>query len=154
MVTNAHTVAYFDQFYQYVLVIYAHHDCRADCRRRFPLLRKDQFKSSTEALLTGKLPEDNPAVPLINAVLALGCRLVQKRRTNDARLADQEARHYFAVASRARGHLAGAQAQASVIAVQALVAMVSTDLYGQFRVFELIIRRPFIFRLGAFRQPN
>jgi hypothetical protein len=128
-VANANHAAYFDQFYQYVHGIFIPLDFNADYRRRFPFLLKDQFSSSTEALLTGKLSEDNPAVPLINAVLALGCRLVQKRRTNDSKLADQESRHYFAVASRARGHLAGAQAQASVIAVQALVAMVKADLY-------------------------
>ncbi|KAK2605529.1 hypothetical protein N8I77_008360 [Diaporthe amygdali] len=84
---------------------------------------KDQLQSSTEALLTGKLPENNPAVPLINAVLALGCRLVQKRGIGDSKSADREARNYFAVALRARGNLAGAQAQASITAVQALVTM-------------------------------
>ncbi|KUI72158.1 hypothetical protein VM1G_07804 [Cytospora mali] len=102
--------AYFDQSHQ-----------------RFPFLLRDQFQSSTEALIAGKLAEDNPAVPLINAVLAIGCRLVQMRETNDPRIADGEARHYYVVALRARGHLAGAQTQASITAVQALVAMSIDD---------------------------
>lgn len=93
--------------------------------RRYPFILRDQFQSSTEALLTGKLPEDNPAVPLINAVLAVGCRLVQKRRTNDSSVADREARNYYAVASRAHGHLAGAQAQASITAIQVCIYRLS-----------------------------
>ncbi|KUI56471.1 hypothetical protein VP1G_03796 [Cytospora mali] len=109
-VVQEYANAYFDQIHQ-----------------RFPFLLRDQFQSSTEALIAGKLPEDDPAVPLINAVFAIGCRLVQTRKTNDSRIADGDARHYYAIALRARGHLAGAQIQASITAVQALVAMSIDD---------------------------
>ena len=68
-----------------------------------------------DALLTRKLLEDSPAVPLINAILSLGCRLVQKRKTNDPRVADREARRYHAVALGAREHLVGAQASLTTV---------------------------------------
>jgi hypothetical protein len=84
---------------------------------RFPFILRDQFQSSMDALLTRKLPEDSPAVPLINAVLSLGCRLVQKRKTNDPRVADREARRYHAVALGAREHLVGAQASLTTVQV-------------------------------------
>ncbi|KAH8775167.1 hypothetical protein BGZ57DRAFT_928059 [Hyaloscypha finlandica] len=80
--------AYFDEFHQ-----------------RFPFILRDQFQCSMDALLTRKLPGGSPAVPLINAILSLGCRLVQKRKTNDPRVADREARRYHAVALGAREHL-------------------------------------------------
>ncbi|KAH8751252.1 hypothetical protein F5882DRAFT_470158 [Hyaloscypha sp. PMI_1271] len=80
--------AYFDEFHQ-----------------RFPFILRDQFQCLMDALLTRKLPGGSPAVPLINAILSLGCRLVQKRKTNDPRVADREARRYHAVALGAREHL-------------------------------------------------
>lgn len=100
----------------------------AEYHRRFPFILRDQFQSSMDALLTQKLPEDSPAVPLINSVLALGCRLVQKRKTNDPKVADR-ARHYHAVALGAGGHLVGAQASITTVQVNSNFPIVEHTYY-------------------------
>lgn len=74
-------VAYFDQFHQYISNQEENVESVLNMNRRFSFILRDQFQTSMKALLTGRHPETNPAVPLINAVLVLGCRLVQKRRT-------------------------------------------------------------------------
>jgi hypothetical protein len=89
----------------------------AKYHRRFPFILRDQFQSSMDTLLTRKLPEDSPAVPLINAVLSLGCHLIQKHKTNDPKITDREAQRYHAVALGAREHLVGAQASLTTVQV-------------------------------------
>ncbi|KAK0512799.1 hypothetical protein JMJ35_004816 [Cladonia borealis] len=67
-----------------------------------PFLAQDQFNALLNAFLAHQLPDDSPAIPLINSIFALGCRLVIQLKSQDGRLADEEARRYHAAALTAR----------------------------------------------------
>ncbi len=63
-----------------------------------------------------RLPTNSPIVALVNAVLAIGCRSVQRRMTHNTTKADQEPLAYHTIALASRTHLT--DVQPSIITIQ------------------------------------
>ena len=71
-----------------------------------------------DAYLGGnELPKESPVIPLVNIVLAHGCKLVQKYQTEVSASNEDEARQYHALALELRGHLVGGRATVLTIQV-------------------------------------
>jgi hypothetical protein len=94
-----------------------------------PLIRAD-FDSLLQVFLGQTMLRDDPAIALIYAVLAIGCRLV-KKQCGDIPSIGNEAQQYMSVALGFRGILVGGKP--TVIKVQVLIVLViPTDSYVAF----------------------
>ncbi|KAL9110692.1 MAG: hypothetical protein Q9187_008025, partial [Circinaria calcarea] len=89
--------------------------------KRYLFIPINEFHSWMNALLSRKLADDSPAVPLVDAILTIGYRLTQKHNADDPNLAGKGAQQYRAVGLKPRCQLIGVQA--SILTIQALVAM-------------------------------
>ena len=110
----ANKLAFFEQYQEYVARPTDH--AKSNPYRCLPFLDKNHFNSLLNTFLAHQLPDESPAIPLINSILALGCRLVIQLKSQDGTLADHEGRRYHVAALAARVNLISMQP--TIISIQ------------------------------------
>ena len=97
-----------------------------DLGRRYPYILKDQFHSWLGRLLAQQMADGSPAIALVNCVLALGYRLVHRRRSKDFSDFDSEAQYHASIQA-ARADVMGAPP--SILTIQvSLKQLKRTDI--------------------------
>ena len=129
------TLAYFQEYQRCVCAGQSFGRAKyANVFSRFPYISKLDFRSYLDPFLAKSIQSNSPTIPLVNAILAIGCRLVKKC---DGLFPDQiesESRGYLLAAMMSRGSLMGGRATILNIQVHfgpSTVILGSTDRYSQ-----------------------
>jgi hypothetical protein len=82
---------------------------------RYPLILEPDFQTWQDLVVSENAPKESPIIPLVNAVLAVGCYIYQS--SPGIQKKDNQAQTYLSIALRARENLV--RGLASVEKVQA-----------------------------------